>query len=109
MDAASMRRLPLHFFLILLLPYVPPCWAGGSSEAAGQFTGQSGGTSSSTDTTWSNGLKSGVNGPIPVIVVDQFGYPTTASKVAVIRDPKVGYDNAAHFTPGAAYALVNQS
>jgi hypothetical protein len=44
-----------------------------------------------------------------VIVVDQFGYPTKASKVAVIRDPKVGYDNSAHFTPGALYALVDQS
>ena len=50
----------------------------------------------------------GVNGPIPVIVVDQFGYPTKASKIAVIRDPKVGYDNAAHFTPGSTYALVDQ-
>ena len=51
----------------------------------------------------------GVNGPIPKIVVDQFGYPTKASKVAVIRDPKVGYDAAAHFTPGATYAVVDQS
>ena len=51
----------------------------------------------------------GVNGPIPKIVVDQFGYPTKASKVAVIRDPKVGYDDGAHFTPGATYAVVNQS
>ena len=48
----------------------------------------------------------GINGPIPVIVVDQFGYPTRASKIAVIRDPKEGYDDAAHFTPGAIYALV---
>jgi hypothetical protein len=54
-------------------------------------------------------LALGVNGPIPVIVVDQFGYPTKASKIAVIRDPKVGYDNAAHFTPGTTYALVDQS
>jgi endoglucanase len=63
----------------------------------------------SADTTWSQGLAVGINGPIPVIVVDQFGYPTKASKVAVIRDPKVGYDNTAHFTPGAIYALVDQS
>ena len=25
------------------------------------------------------------------------------SKIAVIRDPKVGYDDAVHFTPGATY------
>ncbi len=39
----------------------------------------------STDSTWSQGLTLGVNGPIPVIVVDQFGYPTKAAKIAVIR------------------------
>jgi endoglucanase len=58
---------------------------------------------------WSQGLKSGVNGPIPAIVVDQFGYPTTAPKVAVVRDPQVGYDRGAHFTPGRLYAVVDQS
>jgi hypothetical protein len=51
----------------------------------------------------------GVNGPIPAIVVDQFGYPTRASKIAVIRDPQVGYDSFAHFTPGNTYAVVDQS
>jgi hypothetical protein len=55
----------------------------------------------STDSTWSQGLTSGVNGPIPVIVVDQFGYPTQAVKTAVIRNPQVGYESAVHFTPGA--------
>jgi endoglucanase len=63
----------------------------------------------SADATWSQGLTLGVNGPIPVIVVDQFGYPTKAPKVAVIRDPKIGYDNTTHFTPGATYALVDLS
>ena len=88
-----------------------------SADAGGNSAGRSGiveklgsgGDKSSADTTWSQGLASGVNGPIPVIVVDQFGYSTKASKIAVIRDPKVGYDNAAHFTPGATYALVDQS
>src|SRR5262245_29439925 len=63
----------------------------------------------STDVTWSKGLTLGVNGPIPVIVVDQFGYPTKAAKVAVIRDPQIGYDNGAHFTPGTRYAVVDRS
>jgi hypothetical protein len=44
-----------------------------------------------------------------VIVVDQFGYPTKASKIAVIRDPQMGYDNAAYFTPGTTYAVVDKS
>jgi hypothetical protein len=50
-----------------------------------------------------------VNGPIPAIVVDQFGYPTQAFKIAVIRDPQLGYDNTARFTPGTTYAVVDQS
>jgi hypothetical protein len=69
----------------------------------------SGADKSSANTTWNQALALGVNGPIPAIVVDQFGYPTKASKIAVIRDPKVGYDNAAHFTPGAIYAVFDQS
>jgi hypothetical protein len=44
-----------------------------------------------------------------VIVVDQFGYPTKASKIAVARDPQTGYDNAVHFTPGTTYAVVDKS
>jgi endoglucanase len=84
-------------FLILLLQFLVPSWA--SAE----------GSKPSTDTTWSQGLASGVNGPIPVIVVDQFGYPTKASKIAVIRNPQVGYDSVAHFTPSKNYAVVDRS
>jgi endoglucanase len=63
----------------------------------------------STDSTWSQGLTLGVNGPIPVIVVDQFGYPTKAAKIAVIRNPQVGYDSVVHFTPGKNYAVVDRT
>lgn len=41
------------------------------------------------------------------IVVDQFGYLPDAKKVAVIRDPQVGYDAAQSFTPGSSYELIN--
>lgn len=63
----------------------------------------------STDTSWSDGLKVGVNGPIPVIVVDQFGYPTRSAKVAIIRNPQSGYDNDASFKPGREYQVVERS
>ncbi len=43
----------------------------------------------------------------PYIVADQFGYPTSGEKIAVIRDPQTGFDAGAAFTPGASYALVN--
>jgi len=41
------------------------------------------------------------------IVVDQFGYTTSAKKVAVIRDPQTGYDAAESFTPSNNYTLVD--
>lgn len=40
-------------------------------------------------------------------MVDQFGYLPGAKKVAVIRDPQVGYDAAVSFTPGSSYELIN--
>ena len=55
---------------------------------------------------WKKNLAIGPNGPIPVIVVDQFGYPTKSKKVAVIRSPQVGYDSFAKFAPGKVYALI---
>jgi hypothetical protein len=63
----------------------------------------------STDTTWSQNLTVGANGPIPFIVVDQFGYRTTSKKVAVIRDPQTGYDSAVNFTPGTHYSVVDKA
>src|SRR5271166_5472962 len=41
------------------------------------------------------------------IVVDQFGYPNWAQKIAVVRDPQIGFDAGRHFAPGEIYALVN--
>lgn len=43
------------------------------------------------------------------IVIDQFGYLPDSRKIAVIRDPQVGFDEAASFSPGATYALINSS
>ncbi|SFV33400.1 N-terminal ig-like domain of cellulase [Hyphomicrobium facile] len=63
----------------------------------------------STDTSWSQGLKLGVNGAIPVIVVDQFGYQVKSLKVAVIRNPQAGYDKDASFKPGREFQVVERS
>ncbi len=43
------------------------------------------------------------------IVVDQFGYRPADRKVAVIRDPRIGYDSADRFTPGTSYQVRNAS
>jgi hypothetical protein len=39
------------------------------------------------------------------ILVDQFGYRPDDRKVAVIRDPRVGYDSADRYAPGTNYQL----
>lgn len=41
------------------------------------------------------------------IVVDQFGYRTNAKKVAIIRSPVTGYDNAQGYIPSNIFALKN--
>lgn len=41
------------------------------------------------------------------IVIDQFGYLPDAEKIAIIRNPKVGFDSTDSFTPSKTYAVVN--
>ena len=43
------------------------------------------------------------------ITVDQFGYRPSDSKVAVIRNPKVGFDSTDSFAPGTLYQLRKAS
>lgn len=43
--------------------------------------------------------------PTGLIAVDQFGYLPDAQKVAVIRDPQVGFDAQYQFAPGPVYHL----
>jgi hypothetical protein len=40
-------------------------------------------------------------------VVDQFGYRTADEKIAVVRNPKMGFDATTSFSPGPKYALVD--
>ncbi len=50
----------------------------------------------------------GMSSQIPFdhhLLVDQFGYRPGDSKVAVIRDPRVGYDSGDNFVPGGAYQV----
>ena len=43
------------------------------------------------------------------ILVDQFGYLPADAKVAVIRNPRVGYDRTDNFTPGTTYEVRRRS
>lgn len=47
--------------------------------------------------------------PSKYIIVDQFGYLPGSKKIAVIRDPQTGFDQAESFTPGATYAAVDKA
>lgn len=55
----------------------------------------------------SNSSAKAAGSPTPFIVVDQFGYLPDARKVAVIRDPSVGFDSGWHFAPGKVYQVVD--
>jgi endoglucanase len=76
--------------------------ASGSNAGAGGTLGQAG--------TGSGGASGAA--PLPqaplskFIVVDQFGYRPEAEKIAVLRDPQMGYDAADAFAPGKSYALI---
>lgn len=61
----------------------------------------------SQDSTWADGLEVAANGPVPRIVVDQFGYRPAAQKVAVLRSPVTGYDAGPVFTPGDRVEVVD--
>jgi hypothetical protein len=55
-----------------------------------------------------NPLDGAVGATLPVapqILVDQFGYRPGDDKVAVIRNPQVGFDADQKFSPGAAYEV----
>jgi hypothetical protein len=83
---------------------------GGSTSIAG-----SGGSPAASSSGSTSGNLSGSGGAAPVpktalskfIVVDQFGYLPDSEKIAVVRDPQVGFDASDRFAPGASYSLVD--
>jgi len=80
--------------------------AAGGGRGGASATGGGPGTGGTLATGGSGGASP--TPPVsPYIVVDQFGYPTSSEKIAVIRAPQTGYDAASAFTPGTSYALVN--
>lgn len=84
---------------------------GGRGGSAAGGTGAGSGGASGRGGTGGGGVGGGVPTPdeplSPYIVVDDFGYRPEASKVAVIRDPVNGFDEAESFEPGSTYALVD--
>ncbi|MEP3654847.1 MAG: glycoside hydrolase family 9 protein [Litorimonas sp.] len=54
----------------------------------------------------SQGL-SPVSAQTPPIIVDQFGYLPALDKIAIIKDPEIGFDSRRSFSPSNQYAVVN--
>lgn len=95
--------------LLLIALALAACLPGASSLSAQLGQPQLVVDKTTTSEDWSRGLAVGPNGPIPFIVVDQFGYRPQARKIAVIRDPQAGYDSFTHFAPGGRYGVVDKS
>lgn len=85
------------------------CTAGGGDTGSGRMPAAPRSGQELT-AAWASGLATGVNGPIPAIVVDQFGYRPGDRKVAVFRRPSAGYDSASFlpegYTPSARIEVV---
>ena len=84
----------------------PALGGAGSGAAAGSPASGAGGTG--------NAGNGGTGAVLPpkeplskFIVVDQFGYRPDAEKIAVVRDPQVGFDAQDSFTPGKVYSLID--
>ncbi|MGH7269283.1 MAG: glycoside hydrolase family 9 protein [Polyangiaceae bacterium] len=77
-----------------------------SSAEASADTGAEASADASTDASADAGSLMDPQPVSPYIVVDQFGYRTSAEKIAVVRSPQIGFDTSS-FTPGAMYALVD--
>jgi len=43
----------------------------------------------------------------PYICIDQLGYRPNALKIAVLRNPEIGFDANESYTPGSSFAVVN--
>jgi hypothetical protein len=46
---------------------------------------------------------------VPPILVDQFGYLPNLNKIAVIKDPQIGFDAGRNFTPSGRYAVIDRA
>ncbi|MGE0766679.1 MAG: glycoside hydrolase family 9 protein [Hyphomicrobiaceae bacterium] len=82
-------------------------WTGACAKEAARSGSQGAAVQVESPLSLKFGLAIGPNGPIPAIVVDQFGYAPSAIKIAIARDPQVGYDAFTHFTPSRELALVD--
>lgn len=91
--------------VLLLVTVLAACsWRGGGGAST---SAPSSSPTPATGPEWALGLARAANGPVPVIVVDQFGYRPRDAKVAVLRSPVTGYDTAGDYRPGPRIEVVD--
>ena len=87
---------PVRSTLCILALCLSGCGGSGTGPASAPPPPTNGGTASSVTLS-------------PHLLVDQFGYRNADPKVAVIRNPQVGYDRGEQFTPGPRYEVRRAS
>lgn len=90
--------------------------AGTSATAGSAGTTAAGGSAAAGSAgTPSAGGAAPMEGDVPApaepvskfILLDQFGYLPDAEKIAVLRDPEMGFDAADSYMPGAKYQIID--
>ena len=112
---SNRRKLLLAAGVALVPMGLMNCGGGGGGGSYGGGGGSSSSSSSSSASTQPDSMKLGVP-----IVVDQFGYLPSQTKIAVVRDPQgdtlgttsqgdpiVSFDASDSFVPGTVYDVVN--
>lgn len=80
----------------------------GGTSGVGGAVGAVGGTGGGgSGVPWEEELPVPAEPVSAFLVLDQFGYLPDSEKIAVLRDPEVGFDAADASTPGSKYELVN--
>ncbi|MDF3067861.1 MAG: hypothetical protein K0R38_3462 [Polyangiaceae bacterium] len=89
--------------------------ATATAGSAGSLSGGGSASGGSAGSAPSSGGAAPMEGNVPVpaepvskfIVLDQFGYLPDAEKIAVLRDPEMGFDAADSYVPGAKYQVID--
>lgn len=115
---SNRRKLLLAAGVALVPMGLMSCGGGGGGGSGGG--GGGGGSSSSSSSSSSASVKPATMQLGIPIVVDQFGYLPSQTKIAVVRDPQgdtvgtlsdgtsiISFDASDSFTPGTVYELVN--
>lgn len=100
------------FFCSIIFCFLTACGSGGGSESPPAETPKTDTPADppATDTPTDPPTTDTPTAEITtLIVIDQFGYLPNATKVAVLRDPQIGYDSDESYQPSQEISLVDSN